>query len=222
MTQTEIILLGYSPNMISMISDNLSSRGYNKTLWVVNNELKEITNSDEIWHPQIVVKQIDENDPKKIFELINKHDYSAFLGVYKSNSKLAVYSLFEKILKSSPNLIHRNTEISLSTKLGIGNMINTGVVIAGNSTIGNYCSINRNSSIGHHTKIGDFCTINPNATICGGITLEKNVTIGASATVIDGLTVGENSVIGAGSVIVNNIPANSLVMGVPGKIIRSI
>ncbi len=222
MIQNEVLLLGYSPNMISMILDNLSSQGYNNKLWVANNELKEISDLNDIWHPQIEVKRIDEADSNALFKLIELNQLSVFMGVYKSASKSSMYMQFSKLLKQSPNLIHQNTEISQSTKLGIGNMINTGVVIAGHTAIGSYCSINRNSSIGHHTKIQDFCTINPNSTICGGITLEQNVTVGASATIIDGLTIGENSIIGAGSVVVNNIPANSLVMGIPGKVVRSL
>ncbi len=219
---SQIALVGYSSNMISMIMDNLYSNGYNQILWVVNNELKDVNTTEDIWHPQIKVERIDIQDKFEITHFFEQKNVEFFMGVYKSTSKREMYSRFGDMLSDSPNVIHHNTEFSATTQLGIGNMINTGVVIAGHSSIGNFCSINRNSSIGHHTYIGNFCTINPNSTICGGIKIEDNVTVGASATIIDGLTIGENSIIGAGSVVVNNIPPNSVVMGVPGKIVKQL
>lgn len=206
--------------MISMILDNLDSLGYREELLVINNELKSIENLTEIQHPniQLEIKSIDSIATlQREFE-----DVSFFMGVYKSQSKIQVHHAFNILLDKSPNIIHANTDISKTTKLGIGNMVNTGVLIAGHTKIGNYCCINRGSTIGHHTQIGDFCTINPNATICGAIELGSNVTIGASATVIDGIKIGSNSIIGAGSVVVSDIPANSLALGIPAKVIRSL
>ena len=217
---TQLALLGFSPNVISMVMDNLYSNDYQKELWVINNELKEISDIQNIWHPKIKVRFMNISNEKEVQEFITNTKASVFLGVYKVNTKLNVYEKYGTILKNSPNVIHCNSEISATTKLGIGNMINTGVVIAGHSEIGNFCSINRASSIGHHTKIGDFCNINPGATVCGSIQIEDNVIIGAGATVIDGIRIGKNSIIGAGSVVVQDIPANSLVMGVPGKVIK--
>lgn len=215
-----IALLGYSQNMISMVLDNLFSIGYSHELFVINNEFKSIDNLTEIQHPNIpvVIKNID-----SISTILNEFEnIDFFMGVYKSQSKIQMHQQFNAILENSPNIVHGNTDISKTTRLGIGNMINTGVLIAGHTKIGNYCCINRGSTIGHHTKIGDFCTINPNVTICGAIDLGSNVTIGASATVIDGLKIGSNSIIGAGSVVVSDIPANSLALGVPAKVIREL
>ncbi len=219
---SQILLIGYSPNMISMILDNLHSQGYHQKLWVINNELKEIVTTEDVWHPHIEVIRKDIGEKSEIDLFIKEYTFLPFMGVYRSNSKREMHSQFYKLLSQSPNILHKNIEISASTRLGIGNMINTGVVMAGHSNIGNFCSINRNSSIGHHTRIGDFCTINPNSTICGGINIEDHVTIGASATVIDGLTIGKNSIIGAGSVVVQDVPPNSVVMGVPGKIVKTL
>lgn len=54
------------------------------------------------------------------------------------------------------------------------------------------------------------------------ITIGRNVWIGAHATVCGGVTVGDNSVIGAGAVVLHDIPANSVVAGVPARVIRPI
>ena len=54
------------------------------------------------------------------------------------------------------------------------------------------------------------------------IHIGKNVWIGSNATVLQGVTVGENSVIAAGAVVTKDVPANSIVGGVPAKVIRKI
>lgn len=54
------------------------------------------------------------------------------------------------------------------------------------------------------------------------VILKKNCWIGAAATILPGVTVGENSVVAAGAVVVKDVPANSLVSGIPAKVIRNI
>ena len=48
----------------------------------------------------------------------------------------------------------------------------------------------------------------------------KNSMIGIGANIIQNVTIGENCIIGAGSVVLRDIPNNSIVFGVPAKIIR--
>jgi acetyltransferase EpsM len=221
-SNSKVVILGYNQSMISMVLDNLNSIGYCSDLVSINNELKIIASNENVWHPNIAIHLENISDPLQINEYIINNQYTPFLGVYKSKSKHSLQQKFQEILINSPNIVHANTDISLSTSIGFGNLINTGVVIAGHSSIGNFCSINRTSSIGHHTIIGDFCTINPGSTICGEIILENCVTIGARAIIVDGIKIGKNSIIGAGSLVINDIPPNSVVMGIPGKVVKTI
>ena len=54
------------------------------------------------------------------------------------------------------------------------------------------------------------------------ITIGNNVWIGAKATVTKGVTIGDNAVIGANSVVTRDIPANSVAVGVPARVIHMI
>lgn len=56
--------------------------------------------------------------------------------------------------------------------------------------------------------------------ICRPITLGKNVWLGAGATVVGGVTIGDNSIIGAGAVVTKDVPADSVAVGVPAKVVR--
>ena len=82
--------------------------------------------------------------------------------------------------------------------------------------------------------IGETAIIGDNVTLYQGVTLGgtgketgkrhpticDNVMIGAGAKVLGSFTVGENSMIGAGAVILQEVPPNSTVVGVPGRIVR--
>jgi serine O-acetyltransferase len=80
--------------------------------------------------------------------------------------------------------------------------------------------------IGETAEIGDNVTLLQGVTL-GGTSLKKekrhptlghNVTVGAGAAVLGGFTIGANSRIGAGSVVVREVPPNSVVVGVPGRV----
>ncbi len=54
------------------------------------------------------------------------------------------------------------------------------------------------------------------------VRIKRNAWIGAVATILPGVTVGENSVVAAGALVTADVPANTVVGGVPAKVIRSI
>ena len=82
--------------------------------------------------------------------------------------------------------------------------------------------------IGETTYIGDNVLIYQGVTL-GGTgkehgkrhpTLGDNVIVGAGAKILGNLTIGENSRIGAGSVVVEDVPENSTVVGIPGRVVH--
>ncbi|SFB38993.1 sugar O-acetyltransferase [Cellulomonas marina] len=54
------------------------------------------------------------------------------------------------------------------------------------------------------------------------ITIEDNVWLGGGVIVCPGVTIGENSVVGAGSVVTRDVPPNSLAVGSPARVVRSL
>jgi acetyltransferase-like isoleucine patch superfamily enzyme len=63
---------------------------------------------------------------------------------------------------------------------------------------------------------------NRKATISNPILIKKNVWLGAGATVTPGVTIGENSIVAAGAVVTKDVPANTIMGGVPAKVIKTI
>lgn len=88
--------------------------------------------------------------------------------------------------------------------------------------------------------IGDDCFLGPNVSIytaCHSIhpaerntrqewakpvSIGHNVWIGGDVTILPGVTIGDNCTIGAGSVVTRNVPANSIAVGTPARVIKNI
>ena len=63
---------------------------------------------------------------------------------------------------------------------------------------------------------------NRHSLIPGHVHIKQNAWIGAGATILPGVTIGENAIVAAGAVVSKNVPDNTVVGGIPAKIIRQI
>ena len=105
----------------------------------------------------------------------------------------------------------------------------TGIEIHPGAVIGKRFFIDHGMGV----VIGETCEIGDNVSVYQGVTLggtgkekgkrhptiKNNVLIATGAKVLGSITVGENSKIGAGSVVLKEVPANSTVVGIPGKVV---
>ncbi|MDP3730627.1 MAG: serine O-acetyltransferase EpsC [Candidatus Omnitrophota bacterium] len=106
----------------------------------------------------------------------------------------------------------------------------TGIEIHPGATIGKGLFIDHGMGvvIGETTIIGDNVTLYQGVTL-GGTGKEKgkrhptvgnNVVIGAGAKVLGNIKIGDNSYIGSNAVVIKDVPENSTVVGVPGRITK--
>jgi serine O-acetyltransferase len=106
----------------------------------------------------------------------------------------------------------------------------TGVEIHPGATIGTGFFIDHGMGvvIGETTEIGDYVTLFQGVTL-GGTgkergkrhpTLGSHVVVGAGAKVLGGIRIGDNVKVGANAVVLRSVPANSTVVGNPGRIVK--
>ncbi|WP_347548112.1 serine O-acetyltransferase [Pseudalkalibacillus hwajinpoensis] len=105
----------------------------------------------------------------------------------------------------------------------------TGIEIHPGATIGERCFIDHGMGV----VIGETCEIGNNVTLFQGVTLggtgkekgkrhptlEDNTLVATGAKILGSITIGENSKVGAGSVVLQDVPINSTVVGIPGRVV---
>ena len=116
-------------------------------------------------------------------------------------------------LISQINRFITGIEIHPGAKIGSAILIDhgMGVVIGETAVIGNRVTIYHGTTLGGTGK--ETGKRHP--------TVGNDVIIGAGAKVLGPITIGDNSKIGANSVVLKNVPENSTVVGIPGKIINN-
>lgn len=85
-----------------------------------------------------------------------------------------------------------------------------GIVIHKRCVIGERCHISQGVTIGGTSGLHDVPV------------LGDGVQVGANAVIIGPIRVGSNSIIGAGAVVTKNVPPNSVAVGVPAKVVKTL
>lgn len=121
------------------------------------------------------------------------------------------------------SIIREGVTIKKNAIIMMGSVINIGAIIGENTMIDMNCVIGARGTIGKNVHIGA-------GTIIAGVleppssnpvTVEDEVFIGANVVILEGVRVGKGSVIGAGSIVTKDVPPNTVVAGIPAKIIKT-
>ncbi len=93
----------------------------------------------------------------------------------------------------------------------------------GSIEIGKYSNVQDNCVVHSPAVIGDYVTVG-HAAVVHACRIEDNCLIGMNSTILDDAVIGKNSIVGAGAVVTQGkeLPEGSLIMGVPGKQVRTL
>lgn len=163
---------------------------------------------------------------KEEMEIIKTRD-----PAIKSNLEVFLYPSFKVIIRYRiAHYFYKKKHYLIARYISEKAKRKTGIEIHPGAEIGKGLFIDHGTGvvIGETAKIGDNVTIYQGVTL-GGTgkekgkrhpTIEDNVMISTGAKVLGSFVVGENSKIGAGSVVLKEVPKNSTVVGVPGKVVK--
>jgi len=119
-------------------------------------------------------------------------------------------------------LIHPSAIVMPSAVVGIGSVVCPQVIVSADTTLGRFSLLNYCASLGHDAAVGAFSVLSPYATLGGAASVDEDVFLALHATVGPRVKVGARSSIAANSCALANVPADSLVYGVPGRVVPRI
>ena len=119
------------------------------------------------------------------------------------------------------SVIHPSVIRTPYVTIGQGVSVGAGTIITNQVVIGDHVQVNVACSLSHDVHVEQFATLSPGVRLAGNVRVQTGCFVGMGANVIERKILGAWSIVGAGSTIVSDVPPNTTVVGVPGKVIKT-
>ena len=116
-------------------------------------------------------------------------------------------------------LVHPRAIVAPTASIGDGSIVCPFAIVSDSAVLGRCVLANYHASFGHDAVAGEYAVLSPYATLGGGARVDDEVFLGLHASVGPGITVGSRSKVSANSCVLSATPADSLVYGVPGRVV---
>lgn len=159
---------------------------------------------------------------KDVLHIFSKNNLFT-IGIGKPLLRKRMYDKFIFLGGKIISLISNKAHVgSFGTIIGEGAVILQGAIITNDVVVGKCVLLNPNTTVSHDVKIGNFVECSPGVCITGNVKIGDFTYIGTNATILPNINIGKNVTIGAGAVVTKDIPDNSLVVGIPARIIKKL
>jgi sugar O-acyltransferase (sialic acid O-acetyltransferase NeuD family) len=118
-------------------------------------------------------------------------------------------------------VIHPTVVRTAWIEFGQGCVVTAGCILTNRIRVGDHVHLNLATTVGHDAVLADFATTAPGVHVSGNVTVEEGAYLGTGAVVNEKKRIGAWSVVGSGSVVIADVPANTTVVGVPARIVKT-
>jgi len=186
-------------------------------------------NLNEFYEYMKSEKKVETNS--EVLELFNQYSQEALKITMEINNK---YHTPEELIELFSKLTAKKVDNTFRLFPPFYTDCGKNITVGKNVFINSCCKFQDQGGIfiGNGVLIGHNVTLatlnhdenpdNRQAIYPKSIHISDNVWIGSNATILSGVTIGQGAIIGAGAVVTKDVPKNTIVTGIPAKIIKKI
>jgi sugar O-acyltransferase (sialic acid O-acetyltransferase NeuD family) len=145
-------------------------------------------------------------------------------GIASTNSyraKAALIAKTEVPTDRFATIVHPTASVSQRARIGAGSVVLQHVVVTARAAIGEHVMILPNTIVSHDVTVGDFTSVAGGVCISGGVRIGRSCYLGTNSSIRESVEIGEGSLVGMGSVVLRDVAADSVVVGIPARVVRS-
>ena len=144
---------------------------------------------------------------------------AAVLGVGYPRTKAQVFRRVSSREIRWPAVVHPSASLGSPLEVARGVVVQAGVVITTGVELKEFATVNVSASLSHDVHMEPFSTVSPGVRVAGNVRIDEGAFIGIGVSIIQGVTIGAWSVVGAGAVVIDDVEPNTVVAGVPARVI---
>jgi len=118
--------------------------------------------------------------------------------------------------------VHPRSVVPNGLAVGAGTVVTAGAVLVPGARLGESVVVNTASSVDHDSVLEEGVHLSSGVRIGGRVRVGRCTFVGMSATVLTDVTIGEGAYVGAGALVLRDVPARTLVYGVPARSKRTL
>ena len=146
---------------------------------------------------------------------------AVYCPIGDNNVRVKFLKTSQKMGLKTPCFIHHTAILSPHVEIGDGVYILLGSHIMPYTKICDFVMISMDVNVAHHTVLEEGVFLSTGVNFGASIIAHKKAYVGIGATIMTGISnLGENCLVGAGAVVIHDVEDNSIVAGVPAKLIK--